>query len=80
MTGHVHERYLREIVKESLSPSDRIVHRSQYHLCCASYKDGYGDGHGGWEVERGMPPKPKGGWWIRFSVEGDEVREEIVVA
>jgi hypothetical protein len=80
MTGHVHERWMRELMKERVSPSDRITHTSQIHLCCASYKDGYGDGHGGWETERGMPPKPKGGWWIRFFLQANEVVYELIKA
>jgi hypothetical protein len=32
-----------------------------------TYKDEYGSGLGGWHIERGAPPKPLGGYWMRLS-------------
>jgi hypothetical protein len=77
--GHYHESWHRVFMKEELS-QDQVIHRPQYHLCCPGYKNSYGTGAGGWDVEKGMPPKPRGAVWIRFYFDGGELREEISLA
>ena len=72
-TGHIHKRWIVPIARERIQ-SDRggvrVIHDQQWHLCCGSYKDAYGDGYGGWEVMRGMPPDQSGGGiWMRLYLE-----------
>lgn len=66
VTGHVHEQYLVEYVRERLSDRGKVYHDPQTHVCAGTYKEEYTDGFGGWHVERGAPPKPVGAWWLRF--------------
>jgi hypothetical protein len=76
----VHDRWQREFVKLNLNASDVVEHQSQWHICGPGYKEEYGKGDGGWAVERGMPPKPKGGHWIRFYYEAKGIKSEIITA
>ncbi len=66
VTGHIHERWRMEIVREKITDYGRMVLKPQIHLCVSSYKQEYNT-QGGWHVERGAPPKPLGGWWLRFT-------------
>jgi UDP-2,3-diacylglucosamine pyrophosphatase LpxH len=63
--GHVHESWLLVQPRVRLSNSDRVYLDNQYHLCGSTYKQEFVL-HGGFHVERGRPPKPLGGWWMRF--------------
>eukprot|EP00752_Nemacystus_decipiens_P016733 g14971.t1 len=69
MSGHVHESWSVCLRRERINEANTITHDSQWHVCTPSYKEEYGDGHGGWHVERGAPPKPLGGYWLRFFYE-----------
>lgn len=77
--GHYHESWHRVFMKEELGQHG-VIYRPQYHLCAGGYKNDYHDGVGGWSVERGHPPKPRGAVWLRFYFEGNELKEEISLA
>jgi len=68
MTGHVHEAWTVCLRRERVNKSNTISHDSQWHVCTPTYKEEYADGSHGWHVERGAPPKPLGGYWLRFSL------------
>lgn len=69
-TGHIHENQNTTFVKERFIPQhNKIVLVEQEHIRGATYKEEYGDGTHGWHIERGGPPKPLGGWWIRCYTE-----------
>lgn len=62
ITGHVHESTEAEFVTEHVNPlTGRVTTRSVLHIQVPTYKEEYGDGTGGWHVERGAAPKPVGG-------------------
>lgn len=63
--GHVHEQWFLTQPRVRVSPQGRWYLDNQYHLCSATYKQEF-DLAGGFHVERGRPPKPLGGWWLRF--------------
>lgn len=66
LTGHVHEQWLVELCRERLTQGGNIRRDTQTHICAATYKEEYGDGSGGYHIEKGRPPKPIGAWWLRF--------------
>lgn len=66
-TGHVHEAWSKESVR-TYCHNDTPQQRTTYIVQGATYKDEYKDGHGGWHVETGKPPKPVGAFWLRLSV------------
>jgi len=66
-TGHTHDQWILPITKLSLTRELHVRKGEQLHICTPGYKDDYEDGFGGWEVERGGPPKPLGGIWLHFT-------------
>lgn len=81
MTGHVHEAWSVCLRRERINNSNSISHDSQWHVCTPTYKEEYDDGSKGWHVERGAPPKPLGGYWLRFYYSNDQQFEyELIPA
>lgn len=72
VSGHVHESWQMSISRRSVvrcKDRYRVASHEMHHVCTPSYKEEWGDGSGGWQVERGGPPKPIGAWWMRFRFE-----------
>ena len=71
-TGHVHELHHHLDMAEQLvsvrghGDSDlyEISHKQVHHVTTAGYKEEYGDGSGGYHIEKGRPPKPLGSYWM----------------
>ncbi len=66
VSGHIHEAWIVETPRLRLNGAGKTHHDRQTHICVPTYKEEYGDGHGGWHVERGAPPKMIGAVWLRF--------------
>jgi hypothetical protein len=64
--GHTHDSWVMTLARERLGRIGQVYLDEQHHVRTPSYKDEYGDGAGGWHVERGAPPKPTGAWWMRI--------------
>jgi len=65
--GHTHDSWCRRISVAGLTSCGRPMQREIIAVKCPSYKDAYHDGAGGYEIEKGHPPKPLGAWWLRFT-------------
>lgn len=65
-SGHIHERWTLEIPRVRITKRGEVRHDYATHVCNPTYKEEYGDGQGGWHIERGGPPKPIGATWLRF--------------
>jgi hypothetical protein len=78
-TGHTHDTWTMPIARVRLNQDcTAIEHTRQEHIRTAGYKEEYGDGWGGWHIERGGPPKPVGAVWLRFrydNAKGNRDRE-----
>ncbi len=66
VTGHTHNEWQFPIPRLRISEAGVTFHDEQLHLKLPTYKEEFGDGFGGWHVERGAPPKPVGAVWLRF--------------
>lgn len=66
VTGHIHSSYAVDHEQYRISASGRPYVAVQSHLSVGTWKDEYGDGEGGWHVERGMGPRQKSGWWCQL--------------
>ena len=65
--GHIHERWQTTIVKDHFNPSTgKSWLQNQVHICLPTYKEEYLP-KTGWHTNRGAPPKPLGGCWLRVS-------------
>lgn len=76
MSGHTHNNWMFPIDRQRLTDGNQLVRDRQLHIKIPSYKDEYDDGWGGWEVERGAPPKGQGAWWLRFFIADGDVQVE----
>lgn len=66
VSGHTHDFWSKDIARVRLTNDGRVYTDSQLHLKIPSFKCDYGDGYGGWCVERGHAPKVQGSWMLRF--------------
>ena len=79
--GHTHDAWQMPIERIRLNQEDKQEFCRQTHIRTAGYKDEYASGASGWHIERGGPPKPIGGAWLRFRhAKGQEIKLEIVEA
>lgn len=74
VNGHIHESWILALKRERISAAGLVHQDLQTHIRTGTYKDDYGDGSGGWHVERGAPPKPMGAVWMRFYVDRKHIR------
>lgn len=84
-SGHTHDTWRLPIARVRLNEDcTHIEHTRQEHFRAGGYKEEYGDGHGGWHIERGGPPKPLGAWWLVFryaqTKPGQEVAFDMIEA
>jgi hypothetical protein len=80
LTGHTHDSWTLPIQRQRISNRGKIYHDEQYHVRVAGYKDAWGDGSHGWEVEKMLGPKPKDAAWLRFYFENKEIKTDITRA
>lgn len=66
VNGHTHDGYVIPVARERLSNAGKVHHDTTWFLRTMTYKNEYGDGSGGWAVEKKHPPKPLGAIWGRF--------------
>jgi hypothetical protein len=66
LSGHTHDEWTLTIPRQRISDRGVIYQDEQLHVRCPGYKDAWGDGSGGWEVERMLGPKALGSAWLRF--------------
>lgn len=66
VNGHSHNNYIIPISRERLTNQGRHYIDMAWHIRTPGYKQGYADGTGGWEVERGGVPKPIGSVWCKL--------------
>ena len=67
--GHTHDQWIMAVERERLRTNGgdyKVEIATQHHVRCGTYKDEYGDGFGGWHIERGGPPKSLGAVWMRM--------------
>lgn len=64
VTGHIHEMWQVESPFIYCTQSNRVEIRQRTHLQLGTYKQEWG--HKGFHMRGARPPKPLGGWWLRF--------------
>ena len=67
LTGHTHDEWTMTIPRQRITSHGKIYQDEQLHVRAPGYKDAWGDGSGGWEVERMLGPKALGSAWLRFT-------------
>ena len=67
VNGHTHDAWYVPIERERLTNQGVVITDIQHHVRTPTYNDDYRDGSGGWFVETGKAPRPRGGVWLRLS-------------
>jgi hypothetical protein len=78
VNGHTHDTYTLSIPRERMDFRGEIYTDLCHFVRTPTYKMDYGDGSGGWSVETGKPPKPRGCVWLRFFLLSDNIRIQII--
>jgi len=79
VSGHTHDSWHVVARTESLDMAGKPIIKDVDCIKIPGYKDEYAIGRG-WAVSKGMPPKPKGSWWLTFSVDGDRIIKTFTLA
>ena len=66
LTGHTHDEWAFTIPRQRLTKCGQIYHDEQLHIRAPGYKDAWGKGEAGWEVEKMLGPKAIGSQWLKF--------------
>lgn len=70
VSGHTHDSWTDSHMRVRLNHHHQIEQVRSRYIKLGTYKDAWADGAGGWELEKGHPPKPKGAWWLKFEWAG----------
>jgi hypothetical protein len=71
ISGHIHNEWNLTLARERVTSAGRVHLDEQLHVQCPTYKEEYHQGHSGWHVERGAPPKPLCGTVLSFTAQVD---------
>ena len=71
--GHNHNNYVIPIKRERISNKNRQYFDVAWNVRTPGYKNDYGSGTDGWEVERGGVPKPLGCVMIRYKFNSSDL-------
>jgi hypothetical protein len=77
--GHNHNSYVLPIARLRCSQRGKIYKDICWHVRTPGYKDDFGAGLSGWEVERGGVPKPHGACWIRLGIQVEKDIPHLVI-
>ena len=73
INGHNHQSYILPLVRDRLTERGKQYKDEQLHGRIPGYKDDYGDGTGGYAVEKGMAPGSLGALWLHFKYRQDSI-------
>lgn len=80
VSGHTHTEFIVPTMRVSLSQSNKIEKRRQWHVKVPGYKDSWNDGATGWENEKGFVPTTTGAAWLHFVYENDNIDTNVYLA
>lgn len=78
VSGHTHDSWVVPVPRQRVSTNGAPFRDNQWHVRCGTYKDEYEDGHSGWHVETGKPPKVIGAVWMTLRVEQDSKGFKVI--
>jgi len=66
VNGHNHQAYVLPIARERLTRHNKVITDLCWHIRTPGYKNEWGDGSGGYAVEKNQGPTPTGAVWLKF--------------
>lgn len=79
VSAHTHDQWNVVYRREGINDCGRTYQREIECIKIGGYKDEYSSARG-WAVRKGHPPKPLGGWWLRFYYANRGIRYELIRA
>lgn len=79
MSGHDHNSWVDDFCKIQVSNTGKIERKDMLYVKIPSYKDAWGTGKNGWDVEKGSP-KPIGAYWLKFYYKHEQIKMQIIKA
>ena len=77
---HVHQATYGESQKIYVNHAGAIEQKTVLEIRSPSYKDEHGKGEGGFQTEKGVGPRPRGGYWLSvYKKRGDKYRYQFHV-
>jgi hypothetical protein len=70
-SGHIHEKFLVVIPRVRTTTAGRSFVDNTYHVQMSTYKQEYDLESDGFHMRNERPPKPLGGWWLKFRYNPD---------
>jgi UDP-2,3-diacylglucosamine pyrophosphatase LpxH len=80
IAGHIHKKETFPVERAYLNKSGNVRTKSIHFIRCGTYKNEFKDGAGGWSIEKGIGPRPLGGYWIEFTADKDGMKRKIYEA
>jgi len=77
--GHTHDSWVLPRARERLSRQGTVYKDLLWFVRIPGYKDEYGDGTGGYHVEKGRDPRPIGAAWARFYFDASKRANKVIV-
>lgn len=77
VNGHSHVSWHQPIIRERVTERGVVRREIQHHVRTASYLDEYGDGSGGFEVEKGKKPNPMGAVFLTLVYRNNDIEFEV---
>jgi hypothetical protein len=66
LSGHVHRSWVQEFIRHKLRKDGTVERREGFYIKTPTYKDAYAKGARGFEVRKGLGPRPLGAYWLVF--------------
>lgn len=83
VSGHTHDTWVYKQTMRYVSIRGQLYDKPQYHIKIPTYKNETLPGDFGFLVEQGSPPKPLGGYWLKFyydstnTIAGNRIKYKI---
>lgn len=79
VSSHTHDSWSLHQPREYMDANGNLKRRNVTCLKLGTYKDEFSCGIG-WAVEKGLPPKPLGAYWLRLFYRAREIHFEVIRA
>lgn len=77
LSGHTHDSWYSIQPREYLDPLGQTKIRNVAIIKVGGYKDEFSPGEG-YAPMKGHPPRPLGGWWVRFYTKGPRIHYQVI--
>lgn len=77
ISGHIHKKECFPTQRAFLNRNNNVNTKQLHFIRCGTYKNEYQDGSSGWAIEKGIGPRPLGGYWIEYTMSREGLKRKI---